>query len=80
MAFTLKDIKDVLETVPDGATLRVGCAGESFYFAKRGMELTSSADGSFVQVQGNVGSSQESMRPGAVIVRVERVDFLQMNL
>lgn len=80
MAFTLKDIKDVLDTVPEGATLRIACAGESFCFAKRGMELTSSTDGAFVQVQGNVGSSHGSMRPGAVIVRVERIDFMQMNL
>ena len=80
MSVSFDDIRKLLENVPESATVRVAVDGESFYFARRGIELTTSPDGTFVQVQGKVGSAEDSMRPGAVILRPDRVDFIQMNL
>ncbi len=78
MSLSIDDIQKLLENVPDSATVRVAVAGESFYFARRGIELTTSPDGEFVQVQGKVGTTEQSMRPGAVIMNPDKVDFIQI--
>ena len=80
MSVSFEDIKSLLDNVPESATVRVAVDGESFYFARRGIELTTSPDGAFLQVQGKVGSTSDSMHPGAVVLRPDRVDFIQMVL
>lgn len=78
MSISFDDIQQLIENVPESATLRIASNGESFYFARRGIEMTTSSDGDVVQLQGKVGSTSDSMRPGAVVVRASRVDFMQL--
>ena len=78
MSISFDDIKQLIENVPESATLRIASNGESFYFARRGIETTVSPDGDVVQLQGKVGSTADTMRPGAVVVRTGRIDFMQL--
>lgn len=76
---SIDDVRSLIEQVPPGATIRVACAGESFYLARQGLELTTTPDGGIVKLQGRVGTGPRDLAVGAVIVRPDRVDFIQVT-
>ncbi len=78
MTMSIDDIRSLIEQVPPSATIRVACAGESFYLGRDGLELTTTPDGGFIKLQGRVGASRDDLTVGAVIVRPDRVDFIQV--
>jgi hypothetical protein len=78
MSVSFDDLRTLLGEVPPTATIRVACAGESFYVSRDGLELTTTADGAYLKLQGRTGASQDAMTVGAVIVNPERVDFIQV--
>ncbi len=75
---SIQDINNLLSQVPQSATLRVASRGSSVYFARNGVELTSTINDDTFMIRGLIGETPASLKPGAVVIRAEHVDFVQV--
>jgi hypothetical protein len=75
----LSQLQSLLSEVPDGATIRVVASGASTYVMRDAIELTSEIEGDFIRIRGLVGTSPNEMTPGGLVIRADRVDFIQVT-
>jgi hypothetical protein len=74
-----QDLEKLLAEAPSFAIIRIASNGASTFFKKEGAKLTSTIDVDFIQVRGMVGPTPSVLSLGAILVRPDRVDFIEVT-
>lgn len=75
---SFQDIRGLLQDLPGHAKLRIAVNGREIYAQSQGLELTEVIQGDWVQLQGMIGDTASSLKQGAAIICVDRVDFIHV--
>jgi hypothetical protein len=78
--FTVNELEKLLAEAPAEAIIRVVAGGASTFFKKKGAQFSTTIDTGYVQVRGTVGPTPNVLSPGALIIRSDRVDFIEVTL
>ena len=78
--YTAKELEALLADAPDHAVVRVVSHGASTCFRKKGSQLTTTISTDWVQVRGHVGPTPKQLELGAILLRVDRVDFIEVTV